>query len=797
MHTLLSQFCQDFDAHLRPILEPLESTSRALSEAEQGLPGKELLPELYELEIQFRTLCDKVAEQQAFVLIFGPLKSGKSTLMNAVSAAYVSEVTTLPAYPCMVYVSHSDELKFIVTRYNGETQKFSDPTALRMEINRAHGELADRIRDVENKGEVFEPALHFPRAIRRVDVKVPAGELNHSGAVLVDTPGLYTRMKFGYDCMTRDFRNAAACAIFVVKSDNLFLEQVFSEFTRLLDLFSRIFLVVNLDSSKKDLKPDGSLEPSLEQSDPIRIIEAFQTLVMSAPLKEAVDEGRLRIYPVDLQQAASRRLRERNGELESDEAGEEVERYEGKANFNAFLGDLTDYLNSTEYLVAFLGDSLRRATSLLSETHSLFRRDSLAALKQKTENAEHDIRLMHARREALERLEGFSWEEAFHGLERDLQSVTREWAREVEERSAREFKRAVQLWFETDESVHDLIESRLMGVATQHREELAVKLHRALGDRVTRGAAGIAIPANVEEDLRTASIHLDDLGRSALTRLSPEIFGKKLSAPMQSSDIPVRRTLLDWLFFRSQAKLRQKLFGPAERPALRVPALVKGRRLGTPVMEAFEHILGEYQAEFFPATVRELCNRILGDYASAASKRVRGQLHGEGELLSARLADMEGRTQLLRDLLQRLDKLQGQVENAMGAIEVLQENYGQTEPVLLMQPYEPGRELVSKAGEIADQLLGAAAEDEPAEEATSEAVDPIELEIQAALAEEAAELDSLPEVTLQPQAAPEPVEHEQPEEASDGETIALDPIPAATSAADEEADSNAEPDKKP
>ena len=34
------------------------------------------------------------------------------------------------------------------------------------------------------------PAMHFDEAIRRVDVRVPAGELAQSGSVLVDTPGL-------------------------------------------------------------------------------------------------------------------------------------------------------------------------------------------------------------------------------------------------------------------------------------------------------------------------------------------------------------------------------------------------------------------------------------------------------------------------------------------------------------------------------------------------------------------------------------------------------------------------------
>src|SRR5690606_21895934 len=145
--------------------------------------------------------------------------------------------------------------------------------------------------------EPFDPAVHMPHAIRRIDVKVAIEDLVQSKAVLVDTPGLYTRMRFGYDRMTRDFRDSAACAIFIVKTDNLFLEQVFDEFGDLLELFSRIFLIVNVDSTKKDLRPDGTLAPSLEQRDPHAVIHAFEHLAMTPPLQRAVEEGRLNIYP--------------------------------------------------------------------------------------------------------------------------------------------------------------------------------------------------------------------------------------------------------------------------------------------------------------------------------------------------------------------------------------------------------------------------------------------------------------------------------------------------------------------
>ena len=120
MKTLLSQFCESFDAIVRPLLEPLDGASRALLEGSPELPGREIRAELLEVRHQTDVLVQKVAEQQAYVLIFGPLKSGKSTLMNALASTYVSEVSSLPAYPCMVYLSHAEERQFDVTRYNGQ-----------------------------------------------------------------------------------------------------------------------------------------------------------------------------------------------------------------------------------------------------------------------------------------------------------------------------------------------------------------------------------------------------------------------------------------------------------------------------------------------------------------------------------------------------------------------------------------------------------------------------------------------------------------------------------------------------
>ncbi|NQU47876.1 MAG: hypothetical protein HQ519_04460, partial [Planctomycetes bacterium] len=81
MRTLLSQFCDEFGRVAKPLIDPLTTATDALSAVSTQTPVREILPELQDSAHQLRSLALKVEEQQAYVLIFGPLKSGKSTLM--------------------------------------------------------------------------------------------------------------------------------------------------------------------------------------------------------------------------------------------------------------------------------------------------------------------------------------------------------------------------------------------------------------------------------------------------------------------------------------------------------------------------------------------------------------------------------------------------------------------------------------------------------------------------------------------------------------------------------------------
>ncbi len=314
MKTELKRFCDDLGGRLEPFARTVHST---LSEMESGKEAFELKPVMdavaAELDV-VDSLLEKVRSEEAYLIIFGPLKSGKSTLMNAISGTYVSEVSSLPAYPCLVHVRHAEKAVYKLSRYDGTVEVYDRNEDLQQVVRDAHVLLATALIETEKHGEVFEPGKHFPEAIRDIDICLPATRLGEAAAVLVDTPGLYAKMRFGYDRLTKKFRDHASCAIFVVKADNLFLEQVFEEFNELLAFFSRIYLVVNIDKSRRDLTENGDLVPSLESRDPERIIATFESLSMNAQIRQAFEEQRLRIYPIDLLDVARDVLRGETGD---------------------------------------------------------------------------------------------------------------------------------------------------------------------------------------------------------------------------------------------------------------------------------------------------------------------------------------------------------------------------------------------------------------------------------------------------------------------------------------------------
>ena len=690
MRTLLSHFCEQFEGIARPLLDPLGKAVEALAAAPFDLPARRILPGLRDVRQQFDALVDKVSGQQSYVLIFGPLKSGKSTLMNAVSGAYVSEVTCLPAYPCMVYVGNREQKELKVTRYDGQSTFYTDPSALRKALTKAHADLAEKVRARGDEEETFDPATHFPEAIRRVDVGLPASQLAKSGAVLVDTPGLYARMRFGYDRMTREFRNSAACAVFVVKTDNLFLEQVFDEFGRLLDLFSRIFLVVNVDSTKRDLLPDGRLEPSLEREDPKRVVEAFEKLSMDAPLRAALVDGKLKIYPVDLLRAASRRLRVANVAAGAKDAlpAPTADELKEIRDFEAFQTDLTTYLNSNDYLRAFLGDSLRQADALIRETSLLCDmgpvRDLAARVAQLRVERDAEKRVV----DRIAAAKGFDWKGSLASVKPKLGELTRDRAKDIRAKTADALGGVLDRWFKGDKGMKALLDDEVGGLLASCLREAGPMVQGALKEASAAGAAGGQVPFEIRTTLADLDISVDAVARAALDKVNP-LAGAKVEKPEIATDtLPVQKTLLDWLLFRSAAGIRRQVFGTKEAPAPTIPVAVKGKRLGTAGREALRSALLTHLDTFFDRSVAGMIDRAHEAYAPAVVEGLKPEISAAAEEAGGTLAGIESKLRDVDRVVDEIARLTKAMQSGVGSIESLTKRHGETDPALLNRPFE-------------------------------------------------------------------------------------------------------------
>jgi GTPase SAR1 family protein len=675
MKTEITRFCEACLHDLQPLPAALEAAAKQLEQGTDKALLATPLAALNDVQARLRALVEKLGNQQAYLLIFGPLKSGKSTLMNAISGSYVSEVTSLPGYPCLVFVRHAERQRFSVTRYNGRETVFANGTVLKDVIDDSHVALAHQIRATEGRGEAFDPRTHFTEAIRRIDIRLPVQTLGESSTVLVDTPGLYSRMNFGYDMLTREFRDTAACALFVVKTDNLFLEQVFAEFNQLLGLFSRIFLIINVDSNKRDLQPDGTLLPSAESQHPEKIIEAFTTLSMAGPMRAAYDEKRVRIHAVDLLGAASSFLTgQRNGE-----SAEHPER----AAFDAFLSDLTDYLNSSDYTTAFIRDSLRQGSTLCDEACAAATSDPICQLLEKQEALTTQMRELDERIEATDRLLKADWDSTFEKVRAENSRSIAAAARVAAERLGMEMRSALDKWYETPTSLKALEVKRWNPLLTEAGNSLAEQTRTRVRNLIGTSLGGAEPAASIMTDLHAVGFRLGSAAHAGQTALTTEDNTAAYAGEINETDVPVRKSFVDWLLFRSQATVRRRLFG--EDLTQQIEPEIKLQRLPDTTRDALRQVIDKTIAAKFPVSPTKYSEALLNDYIAKFCADVLSGLKQLREQLVKDRADRQTPFEINAKILEALGELDAKATAVAAGLSALaqKENVG---PMPLAEP---------------------------------------------------------------------------------------------------------------
>ena len=683
LHVELKEFCEQFSTSLKPFSHSLDETLQALRDVKADEGIQPVLDELLENRHRLKILQDKAHQQHAYLVIFGPLKSGKSTLMNAISGSYVSEVTSLPAYPCLVYVHEGEEHRIATTNFNGEEASLSSAKALIDFVESAHEELAGRIRQADESNLAFNPAQDYKEAIRRIDFTLPAPYLRESGTILVDTPGLYAKMRYNYGQLTRDFRDTAACAVFVVKTDNLFFERVFEEFADLLEVFSRVFLVVNIDSTKQDLGPDGNLQPSLERENPLKIIETFENLTVSAQIRSAIQDGRLRIYAIDLLQTALKSLQGQgesgstgNGEAVVDNEESEAEAPEApwagtfpeedpesspaaRIGFPAFLKDLTEYLNSSDYLVEFMADSLRQTSSILREVGDQSSSSRMQTFREGIEDLRTTSNRLDRQLSEVRQLREDSWDGPMDELTREIRQQINEHAGSILPELRKSAQTEVDTWLEVDESLQDLLEVRLQPLIRKACHDSRQRARSLIDGACATRNSGLRLSAGLVGRIHGIGLQFDDIYPQFQPRVG-ETFPEDFELPDPESiqdELPLKKTFPDYLLLRSPAKIRKLVFGDNVPSTKEVPAAVKTKRFGDAAVSALHESVSSYIETAFRERLEGPANDLLEEFRKLFLEQASERLKIKADELEKEARQAKERLESRRHVAESIDGL--------------------------------------------------------------------------------------------------------------------------------------------
>src|SRR6185436_9009134 len=395
----LALFAETFARALGPLAGALRSAQQGLSatEGERELPfsGEAFADACSALEPELTALLERVASERATVFVFGPAKSGKSTLLAALAGAPVSEVSILPSYPCVTRVRHGERASARLERFDGSGEVLNDATALPIVLQRAHHELAARARAAQAAGTLFDPARNLQRAVRRVERAGTAEALARAALELVECPPIHGPLFGGYAEMTIGEPDHARAGVFVVRASQLCDGAVFDGIEELLSTFERLVLVLNLDEAARELSPGGEAVPSPEREDPARLLAAFEELSTAEPMVRAIRSGSVVVLALDLLEAARARL---------GAPGVLAPPGRSRARFDDLEAELIRSLDAHEAFGALARSALRRAEELQAEAGELAQTPGLAELRSRRDAAEHERAGLERARAARARL---------------------------------------------------------------------------------------------------------------------------------------------------------------------------------------------------------------------------------------------------------------------------------------------------------------------------------------------------------------------------------------------------------
>ena len=160
-------------------------------------------------------------------------------------------------------------------------------------------------------------------------------------------------------------------------------------------------------------------------------------------------------------------------------------------------------------------------------------------------------------------------------------------------------------------------------------------------------------------------------------------------APILSSEqIPVRRTVGDWLLMRSGGSVRRRLFGPSERPDAEIDVAMKEMRLGEPARDAIRDATRTQLDSMIDKLTELLPEQLVRGYAERFEVDIAERLEAARAAADERLERLGQRLRVMQQANDRLRTLDDHPGPVRGDVETLMERFAQTDPATVTQQAE-------------------------------------------------------------------------------------------------------------
>lgn len=268
------------------------------------------------VEMPIERLANHTRFPEVRILIFGPLKSGKSTLMNVLARNFrVSQVDPRPAFPCVIEVRGAAD--------GNETSEFfkkdGESPYLKCSIDESRTKL-DALLQEYISGFPSERPVKIVQHINFNEGFRNGGILEDGiSMVLVDSPGLLFDDK-EYTEETDRQREEADVAVLLLRPEQLFFKEINGIIRKALgggdngrgNAYQRIFVIVNASQSATQISPDGKFERYNQIDKKKEILDYFIQHVATEDIAGRLCKQKdISIDSIDLLEA-SRSLSEKN-----------------------------------------------------------------------------------------------------------------------------------------------------------------------------------------------------------------------------------------------------------------------------------------------------------------------------------------------------------------------------------------------------------------------------------------------------------------------------------------------------